>query len=433
MEDIAALYSCFLEFPEIVIDSREAKPGSIFFALRGETFDGNQFAPDALQSGCAYAVVDDPVYRGKEKFILVDDTLEALQAMAQYHREALEIPILAITGSNGKTTTKELVAAVLSRKYATGFTRGNFNNHIGVPLTLLQFTKKTEIGVVEMGANHQGEIAALCQIARPNYGLITNIGQAHLEGFGSFKGVVKAKSELYHFIAQNKGMAFVHGNDSLLMAQIEKHGVKNYYTYGKEKIFDCMGMPYDNRQGVVVFRVGATGKNLISTKLYGDYNFDNCLAAVCIGLYFDIPFEKIKEAIEGYVPANNRSQILETGKNRIVLDAYNANPTSMASALAYFLSLHKEPKAVILGDMLELGEYAREEHGKVLDLLIANKVKTAYLVGKEFKKIEKAYPYTFVEGTGQLKSYLKDNPVKGYNILIKGSRGIQLESLVEVL
>ena len=348
-----------------------------------------------------------------------------LQVVAKWHRRRMKTPIIAVTGTNGKTTTKELLNAVLSKKYKTVCNQGNFNNHIGVPLTLRRLKKDTEIAVVEMGANHPGEIDFLCKIAQPNYGLITNIGKAHLEGFGSFEGVVKTKNELYAYLKAHKGKAFVNKDNKLLMDLVQE---LDHHTYGTDGA-DCVVKPAPSTPYLAVEWKDQT----IQTKLVGDYNFENVAAAIAVGSYFGVDDHDIKEAIEGYVPTNNRSQVIETGKNRIVMDAYNANPVSMKAAITNFRKICGNKPLLILGDMLELGSASEEEHQSVVKLIEELGFETAFLVGECMGKAAQGSPYNTFANVEELCSYLKENPVEGYDILIKGSHGVSLEKALEVL
>lgn len=424
------LYSLFKQYPIVVTDTRKIVPNSIFFALKGANFNGNKFAESAIEQGCKYAVVDEEEFAVNDSCILVDDVLTALQDLAREHRRSLGIPILAITGTNGKTTTKELVNAVLSMKYKTFATQGNFNNHIGVPLTLLSMTDETEFGVVEMGANHPGEIKFLCEIAEPNFGIITNVGKAHLEGFGSFEGVKKTKKELYDYL-QGRGKVFVNCENDHLMGMLNDQEI---YSYGNSENADSkakflQAAPYL----VLELRSPKIGKLYIKTKLIGGYNFENALAAVTVGRYFDIKESDIKVALENYEPSNNRSQLKKTEKNVLFLDAYNANPTSMGVAVNNFADLPMKNKLVILGDMLELGEDSEKEHQQLIDLLKERSLENVYLVGDVFSKVNTENQFKTFLTAEEVAAILEKEEVKNYYILIKGSRGIQLEKLVEKL
>ncbi|MDQ2177593.1 UDP-N-acetylmuramoyl-tripeptide--D-alanyl-D-alanine ligase [Marinifilum sp. D714] len=424
------LYSLFKQYPIVVTDTRKIVPNSIFFALKGANFNGNKFAESAIEKGCKYAVVDEKEFAVNDSCILVDDVLTELQDLAREHRKNLGIPILAITGTNGKTTTKELVNAVLSMKYKTFATQGNFNNHIGVPLTLLSMTEETEFGVVEMGANHPGEIKFLCEIAEPNFGIITNVGKAHLEGFGSFEGVKKTKKELYDYL-QGRGKVFVNCENDHLMGMLNDQEI---YSYGNSEEADSkakflQAAPYL----VLELRSPKIGKLYIKTKLIGGYNFENALAAVTVGRYFDIKESDIKVALENYEPSNNRSQLKKTEKNVLFLDAYNANPTSMGVAVNNFADLPMKNKLVILGDMLELGEDSEKEHQQLIDLLQKRALENVYLVGDIFSKVNTENQFKTFLSADEVAAILEKEEVKNHYILIKGSRGIQLEKLVEKL
>ncbi len=408
------LYRLFAEYPRVTTDSRNIPEGSLFFALRGARFDGNVYAKQALYSGAAYAIVDDPAVVADHRYILVPDVLAALQQLASEHRQALGLPILAITGSNGKTTTKELITKVLERNFNVGSTKGNFNNHIGVPLTLLSFDTGTELGVVEMGANNPGEIAALCDIAQPNYGLITNVGLAHLEGFGSPEGVQRAKGELYDYLSETGGKAFVRAEDQTLDRMVHERG------------------------GLEVIGYSVHAAEGIENNLVGDYNLQNIAAAVAVGRYFGIAEGNIKEAIADYKPDNMRSQRVETDKNTVILDCYNANPTSMRSAIENLCNETAElPVAVILGDMGELGDYSESGHIDILELLAANNIEEQYLVGPKLAKAASKVPTTgqrkLFRDTDALVEFLKDHPITGRLILVKGSRATGLEKIAHLL
>ena len=426
----------FLDNLLICTDTRELKPKSIFFALKGGNYNANQFAEKALDAGCSFAVIDDQAFKKDERYILVNDVLSTLQELANYHRKQLTIPIISITGTNGKTTSKELVSAVLGQKYKVLATKGNLNNHIGVPLTLLSITKEHEIAIIEMGANHQGEIAMLCNIAEPDYGMITNIGKAHLEGFGGEQGVIKAKSEMYKYISQKKGKLFVNGDNDLLMGLSE--GI-NRVTYGTKENNDFIGEFIESNPFVKIKckkNSDVTDINespIISTQLIGKYNFENILAAACIGNYFQVDEKNIKEGLEYYIPSNNRSQVLQTKNNLLLLDAYNANPSSMNAAIENFAQMDQPNKMVVLGDMLELGEESEKEHNAVVDLLKQKNIPSIILVGPLFQKAGmRINAKTFETNVGALE-YLKQMNPKQFTILIKGSRGIKLETIVEAL
>lgn len=426
--EIAELYKCFMECGKVTTDSRNCPEGSMFIALKGETFNGNAFAAQALKQGCRYAVIDEPEYAGEDT-ILVDNCLQALQQLANYHRRQLKTPVIGITGTNGKTTTKELISTVLSRKFNTLYTEGNFNNHIGVPLTLLRLTKEHEMAVVEMGANHPGEIKTLVHIAEPDYGIITNVGKAHLQGFGSFEGVIRTKGELYDFLRAKGGATIFIQNE-------------NPYLNGIAEGLTCVR--YGQTAGLYVsgeliscspflsFRWTAEGvSHEVNTHLIGSYNLDNMLAAAAIGRYFGVSDDDISSALASYLPHNNRSQLKETADNKLIVDAYNANPTSMMAALKNFRQVEAPHKMVILGDMKELGEASREEHQKVVDYLKECGFDRVVLVGPEFAAATHSYQ-TF-QHVDEVLADIRMHKPQGYYILIKGSNSMKLSQLPEYL
>lgn len=430
------LYTHYLKHPLICTDTREIKEGSIFFALKGDNFNANQFAEKALNGGCSLAVIDESQYKKDDRYFLVKDVLKALQDLANYHRRQLNIPILAITGTNGKTTSKELVNAVLSEKYKVLATKGNLNNHIGVPLTLLTISREHELAIIEMGANHQGEIAMLCNIAEPTFGMITNIGKAHLEGFGGPEGVIKAKNELYTYIKQHQGKLFVNADNELLMKLSEQ---ADRITFGTVPTADYTGVFVDSNPFVRLKckskadTQSLENKQPIETSLIGKYNFENILAAACIGNYFNVEDQQIKNGLEKYVPSNNRSQVMQTKNNLVLMDAYNANPSSMSAAIENFAQMERKDKLVILGDMLELGEDSEKEHKQILELLKQKNILQAILVGPHFMKAAQP-PFTHLFQTSEeALHYLKKFPVNNATVLVKGSRGIKLEKVVDAL
>ena len=430
MDNSEKIFEAFKRFASISTDSRQIKENSIFFALSGDTFNGNKFAADALQSGAAMAVVDDASYVKGDDYILVDDSLEALQKLATDYRKSLSATILGITGSNGKTTTKELISAVLTTEKNTVSTQGNFNNHIGVPLSVLSLKTDTEIGVIEMGANHIGEIESLCKIANPDVGLITNIGKAHLEGFGSYEGVIKAKNELYLAIKDSEGELLLNEDDDLLR---ELGSGINSFSYGSAYA-DVNGRIIQTNPTLVIEWVWNDKPYLIKSKLYGNYNFPNIMAAIAAGLYFSIKPANICRAIEDYKPNNNRSQQVKTNRNKLILDAYNANPVSMRNALKSFKDFNANNPVLILGDMFELGDDAAAEHKSIIDQILDLGFKDVFLLGEEFYKFKESNNrFTFFRRTPEMKNFLLENQPEGKTILIKGSRGMKLESLVELL
>ncbi|MDR2764595.1 MAG: UDP-N-acetylmuramoyl-tripeptide--D-alanyl-D-alanine ligase [Tannerella sp.] len=429
MTSVSDLYPLYLQHPTVTTDSRTCPAGSIFFALKGDSFDGNQFAEKALQAGCTFAVIDDPNVKTDSRMLLTDNVLLTLQQLARLHRETLGIPLIGITGTNGKTTTKELLAAVLSVKYKVLSTQGNLNNHIGVPLTLLRLTRRHEMGVVEMGANHPGEIWDLAQIVRPDYGLITNVGCAHLEGFGSLEGVIRAKGELYDFLRETHGKIFIHRENPHLQAIARGLEQITYGTgddaYVTGKVTDCH--PF------LCFRWTQQGvSHAVDTHLAGDYNLWNALAAVAVGRYFDIPPESINAAIAACEPANHRSQWKKTARNELIIDAYNANPSSMEAALRNFAALPVRPKAVILGDMHELGANSPAFHEAVVEQLPTFDFEQVLLCGEQFTAVA-ASRYPCFPDTEALTGYLTRNPWQGYHILIKGSHAVHLEKVIDRL
>lgn len=435
------LYELFLRHRSITTDSRAVIGDSIFFALKGDNFDGNRYAAKALESGAAIAVVDDPQVipsdATAEQYFLTGDVLAALQELAAHHRAQLGIPILAITGSNGKTTTKELIARTLAKKFKISVTKGNFNNHIGVPLTILAMADDTELGIVEMGASHCGEIGLLCGIARPDYGLITNIGKAHLEGFGGVEGIIRGKGEMFDYLASNNGTAFFLEDNEILKKMAAERNAMDTFPYSARKLTQVTG----SEELHLIWNGDYTCNKAIDihSHLIGNYNLFNIAAAIAVGKYFGIRSEDIKDAIEGYIPDNNRSQKQATALNTLILDAYNANPSSMQAAVENFATLESElPKTVILGDMLELGEYSHFEHMQIITLLQIKGIKDIYLVGRNFSDAAASVgaldQYTHVfDDVEKLNAYLQANPVSGRTILIKGSRGTHLEKAVEFL
>ena len=428
MTTIANLHSLFLECSSVSTDTRKIEKNSLFVALKGDNFDANTFAKEALEKGAKYVVIDNPTYLIDNRTLQVKDSLVALQELAKYHRTFLGLPIIALTGSNGKTTTKELIHAVLSKKYNTLATIGNLNNHIGVPLTLLRFTKETEIGIVEMGANHQKEIEFLCKIAQPDYGYITNFGKAHLEGFGGVEGVIKGKSEMYDYLRDNNKIVFVNLDDSI---QKEKStNIKRFSFSLNDSTADVKISTIEANPMVKIIFNNQT----IQSHLIGIYNANNINAAITIGNYFKVSDELIKEAIENYIPENNRSQLILKNGNEIILDAYNANPSSMAAAIANFIQLEKKNKIAILGDMFELGEESHNEHEKIVDLLINETSITIYFIGKDFYANQTSNTHLkFFENFENFAAFLKTNLPNNNLLLIKGSRGMALEKTLDLI
>lgn len=425
MNKIIELHNIFLKSTGVCIDSRKVISGSIFFSLKGDTFNGNSFALKALELGACLSVVDDESISGGNVF-LVDDVLNTLQELAKYHRSIFKIPVIALTGSNGKTTTKELLSIVLQKKYKVTSTKGNYNNHIGVPLTLLELTKDTEIAIIEMGANHVGEIAVLCELAQPTHGLITNIGKAHLEGFGGVEGIIKGKGELYDFLLINNGVTFVNKGSSTLEKMSRR--LSNVVSYLDTNRFQLITNLENDK-----IQINDNG-SLIKTNLVGDYNFSNVIVAICVGEFFDVSINDISNAIAGYTPNNNRSQKIITNKNEVIMDAYNANPTSMELALKSFSIGSKKDKVLILGDMFELGDYSNFEHNKLLELILELGFLHVFLCGHEFEKIKIQFQkMKFFPTKVELEKYLVQTPIKNKQVLIKGSRGMGLESILPLL
>ncbi|MDR3268728.1 MAG: UDP-N-acetylmuramoyl-tripeptide--D-alanyl-D-alanine ligase [Tannerella sp.] len=426
---IPELYELYLQHPAVTTDSRKCRPGAIFFALQGESFDGNSYAPAALQAGCAYAVIDRPEVKTDDRMILTDDVLTTLQELAGHHRQTLGLTVIGITGTNGKTTTKELLAATLATKYRLLSTSGNLNNHIGVPLTLLGLTHEHDMAVVEMGANHPGEIEALARIARPDYGLITNVGCAHLEGFGSPEGVLRTKGELYDYLRLTHGKVFIHKENTALQSIVRE---LEQITYGERDGADVSGRMIDCRP---FLRLQWTHKGVdytLSTRLVGDYNLPNVLAAITAGCYFGVPPGEINRAIAAYEPANNRSQWKTTASNELIIDAYNANPSSMKAALLNFAALPVRPKAVILGDMLELGVGAPAFHAEVVTQLRSAGFEQVFLCGKQYTAAGSRF-YPCFPDVEALNDYLSGHPLRRHHVLLKGSHGIHLEKVIDRL
>lgn len=432
MATIEDIYQLYIKSPAISTDSRNLRAGSIFFALKGDHFDGNKFALDAIQQGCVAAIVDDPDIKN-ERCFYVDCVLETLQNLSTIHRRSLGAKVLAITGSNGKTTTKELVSTVLSKRYRVYATKGNLNNHIGVPLTLLSLTKDIDIAVVEMGANHPGEIKLLSSIAEPDFGIITNIGIAHLEGFGSFEGVKQTKGELYQFIKGNKGKVFYNSDNNILVDLIDSFGLRDYsipYGFGLETtaIDHTHKTPF---LGLNLKPSGSRSFHNIQTSLVGDYNYENVLASITVGLYMGVSLDLIKEAIESYIPSNSRSQLVGTKSNTVILDAYNANPSSMEVAIKNFASIENPKKVAIVGEMLELGDHSVEEHRRIAELVKSFRFASIIFIGQGFENDSKSC--LFFKDADSCAKFLTDHPIKDALVLLKGSRGVRLEKVMERL
>ncbi|WP_269234617.1 UDP-N-acetylmuramoyl-tripeptide--D-alanyl-D-alanine ligase [Flavobacterium flavigenum] len=427
--NIKEIHNLFLKCKSLSIDTRKIEKDSMFFAIKGENFDANTFAQEALERGALFVIIDNPSYLIDERTILVKNSLETLQELAKFHRQYLKIPIVALTGSNGKTTTKELINVVLAQKYKTMATVGNLNNHIGVPLTLLSFGRETEIGIVEMGANHKKEIEFLCSIAQPDYGYITNFGKAHLEGFGGVEGVIEGKSEMYKYLLENDKLAFVNLDDAI---QIEKSKKIKSFTFGLNNSHADINILSIEANPFVLIHYDDF---FVKSNLIGLYNANNINAAVAIGKHFKVEKNDIKSAIENYTPTNNRSQLLKKESFEIILDAYNANPSSMAVAITNFLQLDNPDKIMVLGDMFELGSESMQEHKIIVDSLAKQQKSICYLIGKSFyeNRISKENLH-FFETFDNFSEYLKINkPKESSIILIKGSRGMALERTLEFL
>lgn len=429
-----SLYAYYYKYPAISTDSRNIQPNSLFFALKGEHFNGNRFAAEALEKGARYAVIDEPEYQMDKRFLLVTDVLTALQDLARHHRAQLQIPVVGITGTNGKTTTKELIHAVLSQQFNTYATRGNLNNHIGVPLTILSITQQTEIAIIEMGANHVGEIAFLCGISQPTHGLITNVGKAHLEGFGSFEGVKKAKGELYDYLAAHEGILFLQNDNPALREMAAARPIQQLVTYGFSPGNSVSGelMPAGPLLNIRWTAGEEAGHHLVHTQLTGSYNSENILAAVCVGQYFGVPPERIDQGIKEYTPTNNRSQLTKTDRNTLICDYYNANASSMAAALGNLHTLQANQKAIVLGDMFEMGDDTYEEHRKVVEAALSMEAARTLFVGKAFYEHRRTGA-EFYETTEAAKDALALRPIKNALVLLKASRGMAFEKLVDNL
>lgn len=439
MLSITELYSIYRQHPVVCTDTRQLTPGCMFFALKGENFDGNKFAASALEQGAAYAVVDDSAVCRDERCLLVPDVLKALQQLATHHRGQFDMPVIAIGGSNGKTTTKELIAAVLCSHYACHFTKGNLNNHIGVPLTLLAMPESTEVAVIEMGTNQPGDIGLLCEIARPTHGLLTNIGKEHLEGFGNLDGVKKAEGELYRYLARHKGWVFVNLSEKYLPA-MTRH-ISRRICYDRTATL----LAKDDEESINVMLTGEApfiraaflsdenGEAVeVQTQLVGRHNFSNVMTAIALGIYFKVPAGKIKKALEAYMPANNRSQLIQRGTNTIFLDAYNANPSSVKPALESLHAMPGEHKIAILGDMLELGAESEKEHEAILRFAARQKPDLIVLVGPEFGRTDfTRYKALHFPDTASAKAWFDQQKLENSLILIKGSRGMRLEEIIK--
>lgn len=422
---ISEIYKIYLQHLNIETDTRKLKPEDLFFSLKGGNFNGNQFALQALELGAVYAIIDEEVDAANDKLIKVDNVLETLQQLAKFHREQFHIPFIAITGSNGKTTTKELIHAVLSSHYKTYTTEGNLNNHIGVPLTILKIRNDAQMAVIEMGANHQKEIEGYCKYAQPTHGIISNVGKAHLEGFGGIEGVKKGKGELYNFIRSHHGVVFAF-DDYDYLHEMSK-GIKQIIWYGTNQ-GEVVGHVKTSEPFLEVEFTRGTSFQNVQTNLVGDYNLPNILCAVTVGKYFNVPDVKVKSAIENYLPSNSRSQLIEIGSNKIILDAYNANPSSMKVAIENFAHIHSANKVLILGGMMELGDESIAEHKNLIKLIQQYNFKNVFIVGRNFKTIRQ--PYTYFDTAQEAASYIKQQNFENSYFLIKGSRSMQMENVL---
>ncbi len=420
------LYNIYQQYPSVQTDTRKLKEGDIFFALKGENFNGNTFVEKAIEAGAAYAVIDEEQYAVFGKTVLVDNVLTSLQQLARHHREQFSVPFIAITGSNGKTTTKELIHTVLASSFKTYTTEGNLNNHIGIPLTILKIKEDAEIAVIEMGANHQNEIASYCEYTLPTHGLITNCGKAHLEGFGGVEGVRKGKGELFDYLRSNNGTAFVMWDYDYLREMSE--GISTIFKYGTHDA-ETKGTVFQSEPFLEVSISNGDNIFSIKTQLVGDYNLPNVLAAVAVGKYLKIADDKIKEAIENYTPSNNRSQLMERGTNKIILDAYNANPSSMKLAIENFAKIHADNKVMLLGAMAELGDESLAEHKAIVDLIQQYHWKNVVLVGGDFLKTE--HPYLQFKNAEEAKNWVQEQFFENTTLLIKGSRSMQMEKVLQ--
>jgi UDP-N-acetylmuramoyl-tripeptide--D-alanyl-D-alanine ligase len=428
--NINEVYNIFLKYPSISTDTRDIKPDSIFFSLKGDNFNGNIFADKAIEKGAKYAIIDESKFKKDSRYILVDNALDTLQQLAIIHRNHLKIPIIGITGTNGKTTTKELINCILSQKYKTLATQGNLNNHIGVPLTVLSITNEHEIAIIEMGANHIGEIGELCRISQPDFGIITNIGKAHLEGFGNLEGVIKTKNDLYLEVAKKNGKLFVNADNPILNNLSENI---DRICYGKSSTNYCYGNLKKQNVFINIEYYCDSNYDLINTQLVGFYNFENILAAITIGCYFKIEKQFIKKALENYLPTNSRSQIVKSKTNTIILDAYNANPSSLEASIKNFAEIVADNKILMIGDMLELGEYSEVEHRNILHIIEMLNFNNVILVGPQFSSVCEKKDWLCFKNSMLAKDWLILNPVKNAYVLIKGSRGIKMEVVLESL
>ncbi|QIL42581.1 UDP-N-acetylmuramoyl-tripeptide--D-alanyl-D-alanine ligase [Pedobacter sp. HDW13] len=427
------LYDHYLKNPVISTDTRNITPGCIFFALKGDLFNANEFAHQAIEKGAAYAVIDEEKYAGNAKCLLVDDVLGALQDLACHHRQQLNIPVIGLTGSNGKTTSKELVNAVLAERYKTFATFGNLNNHIGVPLSILSIAADVQIAVIEMGANHQKEIELLCTIAKPTHGIITNVGMAHLDGFGGFEGVKKGKAELYAYLKANNGYTFINRNNPYLLEMSANAGLNKLIYYGTENGNTIKGALKSSDPFIEVAWTNHEAESSVKTNLTGSYNFENILAAICIGDFFDMNPEEINTGLANYQPKNNRSQLTKTEKNTVICDFYNANPSSMTAALNNIAVLSAAKKTAILGDMFELGPESPAQHQLIVSQAQESGLDQVIFIGKYFYAFKDEVNALFFETPSEAADYLQQNPIQDHLLLLKGSRGMKLENLLQYI
>ncbi len=426
------LYNLFQANPSISTDTRSITKNSIFFALKGDNFNANEFAQQAIEKGASYAIVDEEKY-ANDNCLLVEDVLSALQDLARHHRKQLKIPVLGLTGSNGKTTSKELVNAVLAERYKTFATFGNLNNHIGVPLSILSITNNVEVAIIEMGANHQKEIELLCTIAQPTHGIITNVGMAHLDGFGGFEGVKKGKAELYAYLKETNGYTFINRDNKHLLEMCATAGLSKLIYYGTENGNTIKGSLKNSDPFIEVEWTNHEVSSTVKTNLTGSYNFENILAAICIGDFFDMDAEAINQGLSNYQPKNNRSQLTKTETNTVICDFYNANPSSMSAALSNISTLSAEQKTVILGDMFELGPESAAQHEIIAKQAEQSRLDKIILIGKYFYVLKDEIDALFFETPAEAAHFLQENPVNNNLVLLKGSRGMKLESLLQYL
>jgi len=427
------LYQFYLKNPSVSTDTRNIGHGTIFFALKGDNFDANKFAQQAIDNGAAFAVVDNAQYATGKQFLLVNDSLTALQDLARHHRKQLSIPVVGLTGSNGKTTSKELINAVLAEKFKTFATHGNLNNHIGVPLSILAIKADVQIAVIEMGANHQKEIELLCSIAQPTHGIITNVGMAHLDGFGGFEGVKKGKAELYTFLKDTDGYTFVNRDSDHLMEMTAAAKLNKVIYYGSDRGNAVQGSLQKSDPYIEINWTNHAQSSTAETNLTGSYNFENVLAAICIGDFFDMSPEAINTGLQNYHPNNNRSQLNQTANNTVICDFYNANPSSMAAALNNIETLSAEYKTAILGDMFELGSESAEQHERIAKQAEKSGLSEIIFIGKYFYALKDQIEALFFETPAQAAAHLQQNPIKNHLVLLKGSRGMKLENLLQYL